>query len=144
MRRKLRDFDEIGTVSGVSGKAAEAYRTYASLWLDHNKDDLTRFIDSGIFVEPLTRIQGERTEDKCYDAYLDAATEVVTDYYYNGGRGLKLGYWFKEYPLLKDREEAITNVYNSCKGIFDAKSKIPSMIETEAPVANDDEIEFEK
>lgn len=133
----VRDFDEVGRFDEWSDRVNEAYRTYASLWLDNYDDNIDKFKIRLHDVQPVRERNlpeySAESEPLYYEAYMDAATDFVTEYYMHGGMGLKPGYWTKNYPLLAERAEAIQATYDNAK--FMREKDIPSPVDCE-PVSN--------
>ena len=106
----MRSFEEIGRFK-FGDEANEAYRTYASIWLDFVDDNLSHFTWRGHDTSPIDNIPEENLTDEVVKAaYLDAAADIaksaMSSGYYPGFSQL-----YKDYPMLKERSSIIENEF---------------------------------
>ena len=104
---KMRDYDEIGRLnSEFNEKAQEAYRCYASLYLDFADDNLRHFIYRDIDISPLKEKDIEVGDsDGAYQAYMEHAAniaKVALEDYYKGDKE-KL---YSDYPPIREYMES--------------------------------------
>ena len=107
----MRSTDEIGGLK-VSKEANEAYKTYASIYLDFVDDNPQHFFGREIDLSPIFSLEEkgiEETDENIRKSYLDAATGIakVT---------ISSGYWksyedlYDMYPLLRERSEELESI----------------------------------
>ncbi len=72
----MRGIEEVGCLRRYSKDVNEAYRTYASAYLDCVDDNLGNFLWHGHDLQPIMNVS-EKDEQAIVKAYLDAATEIV-------------------------------------------------------------------
>ncbi len=122
----MRDFEEVGRLNSSFGeRAQEAYRCYASLYLDFADDNMNHFRYRDIDIAPLEKRDVEVGDsDGAYQAYMESAAGIaetaLKDYY--GGDREKL---FTDYPPLKEymegaesRENSVHEFYKQSDGFF--------------------------
>ena len=103
----MRNFDETGKLVHVSDRANEAYRLYASLYLDYVDDNINHFKWRDIDIRPIEGINildanGDINSEIVFNAYMNASVDI-TKHTLEGSK-LSIEAFFKEYPLLKERE----------------------------------------
>ena len=145
----LRDFDEVGRFEGWSDRVNEAYRTYVSLWLNDYDDNIDKFKIRMHDVQPVRERNlpeySVESEPLYYEAYMDAAMLFVESYYAHGGMARKPGYWMKNYPILRERADAIDICYNLNLSLKKTGMDIPAAVDVadEAKSDHDNECELD-
>ena len=106
----MRSFYEVGKFEKLGDKANEAYRTYASLWLDFVDDNMRHFTIRGHDIAPLREVE-DPTDEKIYRSYLkhavDIAKTAISSGYFKSFKEL-----WKEYPLLEKEDECREELLN--------------------------------
>ncbi len=103
----MRSFEEVGRLKNVPDNVNEAYRTYASIYLDFCDDNMGHFMWRDIDIWPITKLEEkgiEPNDEDIFKSYLDEATEIAKTTL-SGGYWKSLNDLYKEYPLLKSRAE---------------------------------------
>lgn len=102
----MRTFEEVGRFSDFDDRANEAYRTYASLYLDFIDDNIRHFTVRNIDVAPLDKYPDTPGNEEVVNAYLSYAVNIAKT-------ELSNGYWssfeemYNEYPMLKERSSEL-------------------------------------
>ena len=94
----MRTYEEVGRIR-FNEETNEAYRTYASVYLDMVDDNMRHFIWRDIDIRPIIELEekGEEVTDKTVKAaYLDAAKDILET------SSLSLAEIIKEYPLMEN------------------------------------------
>lgn len=115
----MRDEQEIGSFEGFGDKVNEAYKTYASLYMDFCDDNLDHFFWRDKDIKPLENISPiERNAENISNAYikesLDIAKSVLSSGYYSSFEQL-----FEDYPLLEQYKDELENEF-----YYDEKDEI--------------------
>ena len=103
----MRSYDEVGYFRKDNDALNEAYRTYASLYLDFVDDNLNHFFNRGIDEYPLVEADVDvNDEDTMIKAYMESAVNIAKTV-------LSTGYYksfdelYNDYPTLKPYNEAL-------------------------------------
>lgn len=101
----MRSKEELGNYLDFGERTNEAYRTYASLYLDFVDDNPEKFFTRMKDVAPLNVVK-----DDCFQAYLDAAVEiaktVASSGYFSSFEDM-----YKEYPLLREASDRLESEF---------------------------------
>lgn len=93
----MRSFEEVGRLVFADDKVNEAYRTYASLWLDFVDDNVSHFLTRGCDIAPIKNI----IPSDYYDTYMGEAMDIAKIALQNG-YFTRFADLYEEYPLLKE------------------------------------------
>ncbi len=94
----MRTYEEVGRLR-FNEETNEAYRTYASAYLDMVDDNMSHFLWRDIDITPIIELEdkGEDVTDKTVKtAYLEAAKDILET------SSLSLAEIIEEYPLMED------------------------------------------
>ncbi len=73
----MRSKEEVGSLKGYGEKVNEAYRTYASVYLDCVDDNLSHFFWRGHDIAPLKTVKDPKDTDAMCEAFLSAAERII-------------------------------------------------------------------
>lgn len=113
----MRSREEVGRLY-LNEKANEAYRLYASLYLDWADDNMSHFRWRDIDIAPLNELEDkgiEVTDETAYDAFMESALDLARtavkhihlckDSFPKGMES-----FYEEYPLLKNYEDELNAI----------------------------------
>ena len=92
----MRSFDEVGFFADFTEEQNEAYRLYASLYLDYVDDNYQHFFYRDIDTRPIDDFFGVPTPEQVIEAYINAAVSIAKH------TGLDRKTLINQYPPLKD------------------------------------------
>ena len=102
---ELGEFSQVGNIT-FTDKSNEAYRTYASLYLDFVDDNMNHFKWRDIDISPIQNLTDGASDEEIIKAYLDCAVGIaktaISSRYYTSPEKI-----YEDYPMLKDRKEEI-------------------------------------
>ena len=96
----MRPYSEVGRIEKVSEAANEAYRTYASLYLDWCDDNMNHFLWRDIDIRPMREMRKPETDANIEHAYWNAAFRIARRAL-NGGYYRSLEQFYEEYPTME-------------------------------------------
>lgn len=105
----MRSEEELGNYLDFNERTNEAYRTYASLYLDFVDDNPEKFFARMKDVAPLNAVKDDGSglaEDECFHAYLDAAVKIAKTVA-SSGYFSSFEEMYKEYPLLRETSDRL-------------------------------------
>lgn len=114
---KMRSFEEVGRIN-FSEDANEAYRAYASLYLDFCDDNMSHFRWRDIDIAPMKELEEfgeELTDESVKRAYLKDALGIAKDVL-SGGCYKTLDEFYNEYPLLREYNEELEHLFYEKEG----------------------------
>lgn len=111
----MRSVEEVGGFKVFGEEANEAYRTYASAYLDFVDDNFNHFVWRDHDIDPINELKAP-SDENIKKAYLDAAVDILKT-------TISGGYWksfediFVEYPMLRERKDELEQL------IYEGKEK---------------------
>ena len=109
----MRSEEELGNYLDFGKRTNEAYRTYASLYLDFVDDNPKKFFARMKDVAPLNAVKDDGSglaEDECFHAYMDAAVEIAKTVA-SSGYFSSFEEMYKEYPLLREASDQLESEF---------------------------------
>lgn len=95
----MRTTEELGSIM-FNERANEAYRTYASLYLDCVDDNMNHFLWRDVDIRPLRGMDAP-TDDEVFTAYMHHAVDIAK-HAMSCGAFATFELLYEEYPLLKE------------------------------------------
>ena len=104
----MREYEEVGKFKTFPDRANEAYRIYASIYLDSVDDNMSHFSWRDIDIEPIqgiVREGNEHFEDEVFEAYIAEALSIAATVIKTGGGTFEDV--CRKYPLLKEKADEL-------------------------------------